>query len=82
MTDQTEIARLAETLATQSERISVLEERMNTKQAEYESALDRLRADMASRGEEASKRDKQQLLAILGIVALATTILGVLITTA
>ena len=79
MTDQTEIARLAETLATQSERISVLEERMNTKQAEYESALDRLRADMASRGEEASKRDKQQFLATAALIALATTVLGLMI---
>ncbi len=30
-------------------QVAVLEERMNTKQAEYESALDRLRADMARR---------------------------------
>ncbi|MCY3878381.1 MAG: hypothetical protein OXF74_04280 [Rhodobacteraceae bacterium] len=29
-------------------QVAVLEERMNTKQAEYESAADRLRADMAS----------------------------------
>lgn len=29
-------------------KISVLEERMNTRQAEYESAIERLRADMAN----------------------------------
>ena len=52
---------------------------MNTKQAEYESALDRLRADMASRGEEASKRDKQQFLATAALIALATTVLGLMI---
>lgn len=31
-----------------SERPAVLEERMNTRQATYERALDRLRADMAN----------------------------------
>ena len=31
-----------------SERLAVLEERMNTHQAMYEKALDRLRADMAN----------------------------------
>ena len=49
--------------------IAVPEERVNTGQAEQESALDRLRADMAS-------RDTRLILAILGIVALATTIPG------
>ncbi len=40
-----------------SERIAVLEERMETRQAEYESALDRLRADMAAHREDAARRD-------------------------
>jgi len=59
-------------------QVAVLEERVNTKQAEYESALDRLRADMARRDADAIKRDKQQLLAIAGIIGLAVTIAGFL----
>ncbi len=73
-----------------SERIAVLEERMNT-------SYERLRADMASwktdmatdmarRDTEMAdwkidmaKRENRQLLTILGGLAVATTILGVLI---
>ncbi len=40
-----------------SERIAVLEGRMETRQAEYESALDRLRADMAAHREDMARRD-------------------------
>ncbi len=53
-------------------RLAVLEERMNTKAAETESALDRLRADMA-------KRETRMLLAIAGMIGLAVAVLGVLI---
>ncbi len=70
-----------------SERLAVLEERMNTKSAENESALDRLRADiagwktdMAQREIEAGKRENRLLLAILGGLAVVTAVLGVLIT--
>jgi len=70
-----------------------LEERMNTMQAEYESALDRnnaaferMRADMATHREDAAKREtdavkreKQQLLAIAGLISLATIIIGLLV---
>ena len=59
----------AEDLARQ---LAVLEERMKTMQAEYKTDIAMLAADNA-------KRDKQQLLAIAGIVGLATAILGVLI---
>ncbi len=55
-----------------SERIAVLEEKMNT-------SYERLRADMAQRDVEAGKRENRLLLAILGGLAVATTILGVLI---
>ena len=48
---------------------------MNTKQAEHESALDRLRADMA-------RRENRLMLAIFGAAGLATTILGVIISIA
>ncbi len=71
-------------------KIGLLERDMNTKQAEYataaerltgetRSAIDRLRTDMAKRDVEAGKRENRQLLAILGGIAVATTILGVLI---
>ena len=56
-----------------------------TGQSENESALDRMRADMARLAEDsakrdvdAAKRDKQQLLAIAGMLALAVAILGFL----
>ena len=79
MTDQIDIARVTGKLAELDKQVSVQEERMNTRHAETESAMDRLRADLAQRDVDSVKRDKQQLLAILGIVALATTILGLMI---
>ena len=60
-------------------QIAVLEERMKTHQAEYTSAIDRLRADMAVRDAEYSKRENRIILTILGGIGLATTILGLLI---
>ncbi|MCY4312314.1 MAG: hypothetical protein OXD44_01190 [Gammaproteobacteria bacterium] len=48
-----------------SERISVLEEKMNT-------SYERLRADMA-------KRENRLIITILGGLAVATTVLGLLI---
>jgi len=77
--------------------IAVLEERMNTKHAEYataaerltgetRSAIDRLRTDMAQRDVnmaqrdvEAGKRENRLMLVILGGIAVATAVLGVLI---
>ncbi len=59
---------------------------MSTMQAEYRTDIARLAEDMAKRDAEgakretdAVKRDKQQLLAIAGLIAIATTILGILI---
>ncbi len=67
-------------------RLAVLEERMNTKAAETESALDRLRADMAARDTDAAKRETdaakretRMLLAIAGMIGLAVAVLGFLI---
>lgn len=58
-----------------AQRLAVLEERMNTRQAGYESALDRLRADMAAQREEMAKRETEAarretrlLLSVAGIV--------------
>ena len=57
-------------------QLAVLEERMNTHQAEYRTDIARLAEDMAKRDAEAAKRDKQQLLAIAGMIALGIAILG------
>ncbi len=73
-----------------AKEVAVLRADMNTKQAEYataaerltgetRSAIERLRTDMARRDAEAGKRENRMLLAILGGIAAATTILGVLI---
>ena len=55
---------------------------MNTRHAEAESAMDRLRADMAQLVAEAAKRETRLLLAIATMIALATTVLGLMITSA
>ena len=56
----------------QTAKLAALEERMNTKQAEYKTDIEKLRTDMAH-------RDKQNLLAIFGMIALAVAFLGFLI---
>ncbi len=55
-----------------SERIAVLEERMNT-------SYERLRADMADWKTDMARRENRLLIAILGGIAVATAVLGVLI---
>ncbi len=52
---------------------------MNTRKAESESAIDRLRADMANWKTDMAKRENRLMLAVFGAFGLATTILGVLI---
>ncbi|MCY3996873.1 MAG: hypothetical protein OXF07_12095 [Rhodobacter sp.] len=52
---------------------------MSTMHAEYESALDRLRADMAAHREDAAKRDRDNLRWLIGLWIAAVVILGVLI---
>ncbi|MDE2722061.1 MAG: hypothetical protein OXI59_01665 [Gemmatimonadota bacterium] len=63
-----------------AKEIAVLRSDMNTKQAEYESALDRLRADMANWKVEMAQRENRQLLATIVIVGVAAALLGLLIT--
>ncbi len=53
-------------------QVAVLEERMKTRQAEYESALDRFRADMA-------QRDKDNMRWHVGLWLAAVVVLGFLI---
>ncbi|MCY4167735.1 MAG: hypothetical protein OXE82_05595 [Rhodobacter sp.] len=60
-------------------QVAVLEERMKTMHAEYEGALDRLRADMERRDADAAKRDKDNLRWQIGLWIAAVVILGVLI---
>ena len=65
MTDSAETARL-------SGRISVPEERMKTRQAEYRTDIARLAEDMA-------KRETRTLLAVAGLISFGVVILGILI---
>ncbi len=83
---ETRIRKVEEQHQERAKEIAILEERMNTKSAENESALDRLRADMANWKTDMAnwktdmaKRENRLLLAMLGGIAAATAILGVLI---
>ena len=62
-----------------AKQVAVLEKRMKTMHAEYEGALDRLRADMERRDADAAKRDKDNLRWQIGLWIAAVVILGVLI---
>jgi len=66
-------------------RLAVLEERMKTQLAKNESAIDRLRADIANFKTDAEKRDKEAahretrlILAVAVIVGIGLTIFGFL----
>lgn len=72
MTEQHERARL-------SERLAVLEERMETMNERYDKGWALLREDMAKRDAEAARRETRLLLAVAGLVSLAVVILGILI---
>jgi len=58
-------------LAEQSERVARLEERMETKQAEYRTDIARLAEDMA-------KRDTRLLLWVIAVVGLGIAVIGIL----
>jgi len=67
------------------ERLARLEERMNTMQAKYESALERLRSDMADWKTDMAdwktdmeRRDKQQILTMIAVIAIGLTVHGFL----
>ena len=62
-----------------AKQVAVLEKRMKTMHAEYEGALDRLRADMERRDADSAKRDKDNLRWQIGLWIAAVVILGVLI---
>ena len=54
-------------------QLAVLEERMNTHQADYKASLERMERKMA-------ERDTRMLLSIAAIMALGITILGFILT--
>ncbi len=71
-------------------KLAVLEERMNTHQAAYETALERIErrmverdaerdAEAARRDVEAARRETRLILAIGGMIAIAAAVLGALI---
>lgn len=60
------------TITELARQVAALEERMNTKQAEY-------KTDIARLAEENAKRETRIILAVFGAVALGTAILGFLI---
>ncbi len=63
------------TITDLARQLAALEERMNTKQAEYESAIDRLRADIANWKTDMANRDVKIILAIVAIVGVAVAFL-------
>ncbi len=78
------------TLQDLARKLAVLEERMNTRQAEQESAIDRLRADMANWKTdmanwkaESAKNERDNIRWVIGLAvglwAAAVIILGFLI---
>ncbi len=56
-----------------SERIAVLEEKMNTSYERMNAAFERLRTDMV-------KRDNRLIISVLGIMVAGITILGFILT--
>ena len=71
------------TITELSTELAVLEERMNTKQAEYKTDIARLAEDNARRDTEAAKRDTEAarretrfLITVIGVMALGIAILG------
>ncbi len=63
-----------------AQQIACLEERMETKQAEYRTDIARLAETMAHWKTDMAQRETRMLLAMAGMIGLAVTILGILIT--
>ncbi len=75
MTDEPTPHQLSERITRLEGELKAQEERMKTTTAENESALDRLRADMATHREDAAKRETRLILAMAGMIGLAVAIL-------
>ncbi len=76
-----ELARQIRELKKQRDmEIAMLQKEVELKYAETESAVDRLRADMADWKTDMAQRENRQLLATIVIVGVAAALLGLLIT--
>ena len=75
MTDEPTPHQLSERIVRLEGKLEAQEERMKTTTAKNESALDRLRADMATHREDAAKRETRLILAMAGMIGLAVAIL-------
>ena len=60
-------------------QLARLEERMETKQAQYETGLARLETRITRLAEEGAKRDKDNLRWLVGLWVAAIVVLGILI---
>lgn len=60
-------------------KLAVLEERMNTMQADLSATLERFRADMAKRETEGARRETRMLLVMAAMIGLAVAIIGFLV---
>ena len=60
-------------------QVAVLEERMNTKQAEYQTDIARLAEDMAKQGVQAANDRWWQTAIILAGIGIAATVLGIVL---
>ncbi len=79
MNDEPNIHDLARQIVRLEGELKTSRAENNTMESRIDARLAGMEADMAKRETEAVKREKQQLLAIAALIALATTILGVLI---
>ena len=59
--------------------LAILEERMEARQAKYETGLERLEREIAERNDEMAKREIRLLFAVGGLMSLGVVILGVLV---
>ena len=74
-----QIVRLEGEIRTSRAENDAMESRIDARLAGMQADMAKLETDAAKRETDAVKREKQQLLAIAALIALATTILGILI---
>jgi len=60
-------------------RVAVMEERMNTIQANLDKTLQEFKTDAEKRDKEAAQRETRMLLAMAVMIGIATAIIGILI---
>ena len=77
---ESQIRELQEQNQQQVTKVAVLEEKMNTKQAETETSIERMSAAFERLRTDMAQRENRQLLATIVIVGVAAGLLGLLIT--